>query len=119
METRKMEFTDVLIGDEDGSFHPLTISSLEELDFWSDYLVNVFPALKDGDFLSRRATFRPSKQQVPSRVDIPIVRGPAVRAMPMPHSKTCDTFRAADASAIGTGPGRKSFVDDFEINAVP
>jgi hypothetical protein len=38
METRKMEFTDVLIREEDGSFHPLIISSWEELDFWSDYL---------------------------------------------------------------------------------
>lgn len=33
---------------------------------------------------------------------------------PPPHSKTCDTFRAADASAIGTGLGRPSFADHFK-----
>jgi putative transposase len=37
----------------------------------------------------------------------------------MPHSQTCDTFRASDASAFGTGLGRQSFADDFERNAVP
>src|SRR4249920_1907581 len=47
------------------------------------------------------------------------MRSPAVRAMPMPYSKTCDTFRASDASAIGAGLGRKSFADDFETSSVP
>ena len=40
-------------------------------------------------------------------------------ASPLPYSKTCDTFRAADCTAIGTGLGRETFVDDFERDSVP
>lgn len=37
----------------------------------------------------------------------------------MPYSKTCDTFRAADCTAVGTGLGSPSLVD-FEIpSSVP
>lgn len=37
----------------------------------------------------------------------------------MPHSKTCDTFRASDASAVGTGLGSPSFVGFNISRSVP
>lgn len=40
-------------------------------------------------------------------------------ASPLPHSKTCDTFWASDASAFGAGLGREAFVGDFERGSVP
>ena len=40
--------------------------------------VNVFPALKGGDFLYRWATFRPDKENVSSRVHVAIMRASAV-----------------------------------------
>src|SRR5262245_18534380 len=39
-----------------------------------------------------------------------VVTNPAVAAHPAPHSQTCDTFRASDASTCGTGCGRISLV---------
>src|SRR5215469_10996904 len=47
------------------------------------------------------------------------MRSAAVRTSPVPHSKACDTFRASDASAVGTGLGSPFLADDFESNSVP
>jgi hypothetical protein len=38
MTRRETEFPEILVGEENGSYRPLIISSLEDLDFWSDYL---------------------------------------------------------------------------------
>jgi hypothetical protein len=37
-------------------------------------LVNVFPALKDGDFSSERLTFQPDTENVQSGVDVTVMR---------------------------------------------
>ena len=52
-----------------------------DLPRWRDMepgCVNVFPALKGGDFLYRWATFRPDKENVSSRVHVAIMRATAV-----------------------------------------
>src|SRR5215470_8316781 len=47
------------------------------------------------------------------------MRSATVRTSPVPHSKACDTFRASDACAVGTGLGSPFLADDFESNSVP
>src|SRR5215510_7208378 len=47
------------------------------------------------------------------------MRSATVRTSPVPHSKAYDTFRASDASAVGTGLGSPFLADDFESNSVP
>ena len=47
------------------------------------------------------------------------MRSATVRANPVPHSKTCDTFRAADRTAVGTGLGSPSFVGLDVTRSVP
>lgn len=42
----------------------------------------------------------------------------ALRTFPAPHSETCDTFRAAEASALRTGSGRVSLVN-LDIHGLP
>src|SRR5499427_10442342 len=47
------------------------------------------------------------------------MRSATLRTSPVPHSKACDTFRASDASAVGTGLGSPFLADDLESNSVP
>lgn len=42
----------------------------------------------------------------------------ALRTFPAPHSETCDTFRAAEASALRTGSGSVSLVN-LDIHGLP
>lgn len=70
----------------------------------------MFSGLKAGDFHCWRATFRPDTKNVPSRVHVAIVRRSTTGALPVPYSETCDTFRAADCTAVRTGSGSVSFV---------
>ena len=46
---------------------------------------NVFPALKDGDFFNKRATFRPDTENVLRRVHVPIMVRSAVAALPVSY----------------------------------
>lgn len=63
------------------------------------------------DFRHLEGGIPPRGQDHLSRVHIAIVRCAAARAIPTSYSKTCDTFRAADASAVGTGLGTPSLID--------
>src|SRR5467141_3818572 len=83
--------------------------------------VNVFPALKDGDFSSESLTFQADTEDIPSRIEVPIVRLPALRTNPVPHSKRAHTLR----TTVGNTPaarvrlGCPSFVDFHVARPVP
>src|SRR5262249_5312043 len=47
------------------------------------------------------------------------MRSATVRTSPVPHSKACDTFRASDASAVGTGLGSPLQPADYDGMPVP
>lgn len=76
------------------------------------------PRLSGADFCNQRRTFPPDTQNVPSRVDISIMRHTAVMAFPMPYSQACDTFRAAESTALRTGCGSPSLVS-LDIHRLP
>src|SRR5690242_1689451 len=63
-----------------------------------------------------KRSVRRSGEDVASRVDISIMGCSAV-THPAPYSETCDTFRAADRSAVRTGSGSPFLIDLFERRA--
>ena len=48
------------------------------------------------------------------RVHITVMMTPTFRANPLSYSKVCDTFRAAECTALRTDLGGKTFIDDLE-----
>ena len=67
--------------------------------------LDILPALKDGDSLCRMAM--PRHENVPCRVDVPVMPGAAGVARPLPYSEACPTLRTAGGNppAARTGPG--------------
>lgn len=75
--------------------------------------------LSGRDFSRERATFHPGAENVPGRVHVAIMRRTAIRTFPEPYSQSCDTFRAADCTAVRTGCGSPSFVGFNVARPVP
>lgn len=69
--------------------------------------------------LNRRLAFQPDPENVPSRVHVAVVARATVGTIPRSYSDPCDTLRASDASAIGTGSGRESFIDNYKRGLMP
>ena len=79
----------------------------EQPPFWQNepkLRINVFPALKGGDFQCRRRTFPPDTENVQSCVNVPIVRRTAVRTFPVPYSKRAHTLW----TAVGNYPAARA-----------
>src|SRR5580692_10425587 len=49
-------------------------------------------------------------ENIPGRVHVAVVARATIRTFPCSYSKLCDTFRASDYTAIGTGLGRELLV---------
>ena len=81
--------------------------------------VNVFPALKAGDFFDKRLTFQPDTEDVLSSVDIAIMRGTTLGTSPVSYSKRAPTFRTTvgNAPAARARLGSASFVG-FDVDSV-
>lgn len=77
--------------------------------------IGIMPSLSlmADDFPNGRLALQPDTENVSGGVDIAIVRRPAFRAIPMPHSKPCDTSRPrrGQAAARRTGLGTPSLVN--------
>lgn len=54
-------------------------------------LLDILPTLKDGDSLYR--TLMPERENVPSGINVAVVRDTTRTASPFSYSKICDTFR--------------------------
>jgi hypothetical protein len=54
---------------------------------------NIFTALKNGDFACATLMLQRGRENVLGRVDVAIMRRPAVRTCPRPYSKICDPSR--------------------------
>jgi hypothetical protein len=82
--------------------------------------INMLTGLKNGDSANARLMFQPDTENVSSRVDIAIVRRPAIRTLPMSYSKTRDTSRPRlrQRAACRTGLGTPSFVG-FDKHRLP
>lgn len=81
-------------------------------------IVNIFSALKDGDFSIERIMFDPGKRQYhTSGINIPIMGCTAACAYPLPHSERAHTFRTAegDIPAARARSGTVCFFDDVEF----
>jgi hypothetical protein len=52
-----------------------------------------------------------TEEDIPSRVDITIMRHPTLRTGPASYSEVCDTFRPRLACARRTDSGRERFID--------
>jgi hypothetical protein len=63
--------------------------------------IDILPALKDGDSLSRRSMSR-TEEDIESGVDITIMRDATLRTYPASYSEVCDTFRPRLACARRT-----------------
>lgn len=65
----------------------------------------------------KRTAFRPEHENVLCRVHVAVVDRSAISTFPSSYSAACDTFRASDASAFGTGAGSPCFGNDFAHTA--
>jgi S1/P1 Nuclease len=72
--------------------------------------VDILPALQRGDSLGRRSMSR-TEEDIPSGVDITIMRHPTLRTSPASYSELCDAFRPRLARAKRTDSGRARFID--------
>src|SRR5882672_3510034 len=71
--------------------------------------IDILPALKGGDSLSRRSMSR-TEEDIESGVDITIMRDATLSTYPASYSKVCDTFRPRLAGARRTDSGRERFI---------
>src|SRR5882672_5640519 len=71
--------------------------------------IDILPALKGGDSLSRRSMSR-TEEDIASRVDITIMRDATLSTYPASYSEVCDTFRPRLAGARRTDSGRERFI---------
>jgi hypothetical protein len=72
-------------------------------------VLDILPALKDGDSLSRRSLSR-TEEDIASRVDITIMRDATLSTYPASYSEVCDTLRPRLACARRTDSGRERFI---------
>jgi hypothetical protein len=82
--------------------------------------VNMFTALKNGDFANATLMFQRGRENVHGRVDVAIMRRSAVRAFPAPYSKACDTSRPqrGHSATRRTDLGTPAFVN-IDIDRLP
>ena len=82
--------------------------------------LNIFPALRGGDFPQGSVMFDTETKDINCRVDIPVMGCLAVIARPSSLRQTCDTFRPRrrKASTRRTGLGSIGFIDDAEPSPV-
>ena len=73
-------------------------------------VLDILPTLRGGDSLSRRSMSR-TEEDIPSRVDITIMRHSTLRTDPASYSEVCDTFRPRLACTRRTDSGRERFID--------
>jgi hypothetical protein len=79
--------------------------------------LDILPALKGGDSLSRRSMSR-TEEDILSRVDVPIMRNTTLSTYPTSYSELCDSFRPRLGSARRTDSGRERFVDSLVLSPV-
>src|SRR5699024_1693811 len=80
-------------------------------------VLDIHPALKDGDSLYRTAM--PDRKNVLGRIDVAVVSDTTLTASPLSHSKPCDTSRPAIWQGATTATGLRGvcLVDFLKNNA--
>jgi hypothetical protein len=82
-------------------------------------LYNIFPFPKTEDVRPLEDDVQPRAKDVPSRIGVPVVQGPAAIAYPRSHSQMLHPSRAAECAALGTHLGTVPLVRLNEACSMP